>query len=76
MQQDMCLWNMDAPAATKSKYVKIFKSYIFTPPNPKDMWCQWGVNNLRWTYSPSFAVWPPKLVCVKAVAPSTQFVNL
>ena len=33
-QLDMCLWNMDAPAATKSKYGKISKSQILTPPHP------------------------------------------
>ena len=28
----MCLWNRDAPGSNK---VKISKSYILTPPNPK-----------------------------------------
>ena len=32
---DMCLWNMDAPVATKSKYGKISKSQILTPPHPQ-----------------------------------------
>ena len=27
-QLDMCWWNTNAPAATKSKYGKIFKSYM------------------------------------------------
>ena len=29
----MCLWNMDASAATNSIYGKISKSYILTPPH-------------------------------------------
>ena len=32
---DMCLWNMDAPGGTKSKYGKISTSYILTPPYPQ-----------------------------------------
>ena len=33
----MCLWNTDAPAATKSKYGQK-KSYILTPPHPQGAW--------------------------------------
>ena len=34
-QQDMYLWNMDAPGGNKVKTANIFKSYILTPPHPQ-----------------------------------------
>ena len=51
----MCLWNMDAPAAIKSKSGKFSKSYILTRPllgvcDVSEVW-----KTLKWTYSPSLA---------------------
>ena len=46
IQQDMCLWNKDAPGGNKIKLLQnLSMPYILTPPHPRGMLCQWSVSN-------------------------------